>query len=112
MTDPADSPQTAPEPQPQPQPGPKAGDELQIDIDQRVAIAVGIEITFTGHTHKSVEAGMSSPLGISLMVHRDGTDERWDGWVDPGPGATFTVADVQLELVDYHYGKRMTLRIK
>ena len=41
-------------------------------------------------------------------------DEPWDGWIDTSRPSTFafTVAGVELEMVDYRYDGWIRLRIK
>lgn len=104
----------APEPEEPPvsdQP-PAPGEDFKIDIHQRVALTTSVDITFHRHTHKISEGDFESPLGVSLIVHEGGQDEPWDGWVDLSGARALTVAGVELELVDYGYGKWMQLRVK
>ncbi len=91
---------------------PRPGEEFQVNVDQRVLLTSGIAITLRGHTHKISEGDIDSPLGVGLTVHQDGRDEPWDGWVDLSGARVFTVAGVELELLDYEYDSWMRLRIK
>ena len=101
-----------PEALPTSAPTPRPGEPFQVDMGQRVVLTSDVEITLSGHSHKISEGDVESPLGISLTIHRGGKDEPWDGWVEPTGDRTFTVAGIELELVDYEYDRWMRLKLK
>lgn len=93
---------------------PEPGEEFEVALGQRVPLTADVDITFTGNAHKLSEGNVDSTVGVSFTVHHPDRDEPWDGWIDTSRPSTFTftVAGVELEMVDYRYDGWIRLRIK
>lgn len=81
---------------------------VDLTVGERIPVAEEIDVTFLGNGHKIMERG-ESPLGISLMVHRDNRDIDTSEWVAIPGEVKFTAAGVTFEYVTHHYSKSIRL---
>lgn len=93
---------------------PQPGEEFQVALGQRVPLTASVDITFTGNSHKLSEGNVDSTVGVSFTVHHPDRDESWDEWIDTDRPSTFafTIAEIDVEMVDYLYDGWIRLRIK
>jgi hypothetical protein len=80
---------------------------------ERTKVGDGIEVTFTGHTHKMVEEG-ETPLGVSLTVHRDGQVFDASEWVEvwgPEEARRFTAGGVTFQYLSHEYNRSMDVEV-
>ncbi|MEM6989973.1 MAG: hypothetical protein AAF721_05735 [Myxococcota bacterium] len=79
-------------------------------MGERTGVAEGIEVTFTGNSHKISEHG-ESPLGVSLVVHRDGRDIDVSTWLELAEPPEFTAGGLTFEYVAHDYDQFLELTL-
>lgn len=85
-----------------------ASESIRIRRGERVRLHDTLDFTFVGHSHKSVMAGMESPLMVNVDYH-DGHRYPRTHSLFPPREATWTWQDVRFTLGDYRYGDFMDL---
>jgi hypothetical protein len=87
-----------------------ATESLRISKGERVRLHGTHDFTFVGHSHKSISAGMESPLMVNVDYH-DGHPYPRTHSLFPPREATWAWEDLRFTLVEHQYDDFMVLTV-